>query len=189
MSSSMCNSGSKGPRNTEWAARLIPGVAPHFRGNRKKPLQSLKPEFAPAPPQMQESAKVTKLSLAQTAAALLLPSPLRSRTSRNWLTLITADLAFVTLNWLFIGAVWIRLGHSVVVPVPSSFLGIALLHAALITLLGYSEGLYAENTKLRQQGRILAKSVLWATGLLGVAYCMQGAPTDVIALTFAAGTL
>ena len=49
---------------------------------------------------------------------------------------------------------------------PISLLGIALLHAALITLLGYTEGLHAEGSDLRQQARILGKSVLWATAVL-----------------------
>ena len=68
-------------------------------------------------------------------------------------------------------------------------LGIALLHAALITLLGYSEGLYAAGANLLQRGRTLGKSVLWATVLLCLSYAMQGAPPSSIALVFGAGLL
>jgi len=138
---------------------------------------------------MLECDRATKLRASQTAAALLLPSPLRSRTSRNWLRLVTADFAFVSLNWLLVGAVRVQVGRPVGVPGSSSLLGIALLHAALITLLGYSEGLYAAGTNLPQQLRMLGKSVLWATSLLSLAYSMQGAPPNLIALVFGAGSL
>jgi exopolysaccharide biosynthesis polyprenyl glycosylphosphotransferase len=65
----------------------------------------------------------------------------------------------------------------------------ALLHAALITLLGYSEGLYAAGRVLSEQVRILSKSVLYATILLCIAYHLQGAAAEVSVGIAAAGTL
>jgi exopolysaccharide biosynthesis polyprenyl glycosylphosphotransferase len=190
VSSTVFNPESHGRRGTEWAARLIPGVAPAFRRDQKKLPRSAKPDFARSSAQPQEFAQATKLDFSQTAAALLLPSPLRSRTSRNWLRLVTSDFAFVSLNWLLVGALRVRLGgHAVGILLPLSLLGIALLHAGLITLLGYSEGLYATGANLPQQGRTLGKSVLWATALLSLAYSMQGAPLILIALAFGAGLL
>jgi exopolysaccharide biosynthesis polyprenyl glycosylphosphotransferase len=73
--------------------------------------------------------------------------------------------------------------------VPVSLLGIALLHAALITLLGYSEGLYAGGRDLRRQGLILGKSIVWATTLLCLAYGLQGAPWATSGLFCGAGAL
>ena len=189
VSSSIFNPGPQGTPSTDTAARLIPGVAPTFRRARKRPPQPEQPGFAAPPEQMLECDRATKLRASQTAAALLLPSPLRSRTSRNWLRLVTADFAFVSLNWLLVGAVRVQVGRPVGVSGSSSLLGIALLHAALITLLGYSEGLYAAGTNLPQQLRMLGKSVLWATSLLSLAYSSQGAPPNLIALVFGAGSL
>lgn len=189
LSSSVFNPGPQGTHSADWAARLIPGVAPSFPGNRKKPPQSVKSKFAGPPAQEQEYASAPRLTVSQTAAALFLPSPLKSRTSRNWLRWVTADFALVLLNWLLVGALWVRLGHGVGVPVPSTLLGIALLHAALITLLGYSEGLYASGANLPQQSRTLGKCVLLATALLSLAYSMQAAPATLLALVFGAGLL
>jgi exopolysaccharide biosynthesis polyprenyl glycosylphosphotransferase len=189
LSSSAFRAGPRAAHSTEWAARLIPGVAPAFRRNQKKTPLCVKPDFASSLAETQELAQARKLRLAQTAADLLLPSLLRNRPSRNWLRLVTADFAFIGLNWLLVGAVRVRVGHGSGVLGPSSLLGIALLHAAFITLLGYSEGLYAAGNTLTQQGRSLAKSVLWATALLGLACFMQGAPRSLIALMFAAGLL
>lgn len=149
----------------------------------------MKPNFACPPAPAQENSSTPKLTVSQTAAALLLPTPLRSRTSRDWLRLVTVDFAVVLLNWLLVGAARVRLGHAGAVPVPSTLLGIAVLHATLITLLGYSEGLYSPGTNLPQQLRALAKSVLLATALLSLAYAMQGAPPNLIGHVFGAGFL
>ena len=66
--------------------------------------------------------------------------------------------------------------------------GSRVLHATLITLMGYTEGLYAGGSDLRQQARILGKSVLWATTVLGVAYGLQ-APWTISSLICGTGLL
>jgi FlaA1/EpsC-like NDP-sugar epimerase len=80
------------------------------------------------------------------------------------------------MNWLLIGALLLcfpqmRVFEYVLTPV--SLFGIALLHATLITLMGYNEGLYSGHGDVREQARMLAKSVLWATALLGFALGLQ----------------
>src|SRR3981081_351052 len=100
--------------------------------------------------------------------------------------LMAADFTLVGLNWLFVGAA--SLFSRTMEPLASSsLLGIALLHAALITLLGYSEGLYARGHDLRQQARGLGKATLWATGLLYVSFQMQGAPPSIGGVVCSAG--
>lgn len=188
MASTVLNPDSRSPQGHDWAVRLIPGAAPAFRGSRKKSAQLAGTEFKSLarPAQLAQS---TKSWVSQTATTLL-PSPLRSRTSRNWLRLVTADFALVTVIWLLIGASIVFLGHAGrALLLPRSLLGIALLHASLITLLGYSEGLYSAGAALSQQARTLGKSVLWATALLSLAYAMQGATTNLIGLVFGAGLL
>ena len=115
------------------------------------------------------------------AFSFLVPGPLQGRTAWRWLRSTTADFALVGLDWLLIGAlllatrsvlpsllyVWLGAGA------PASLLGIGLLHAALITLLGHSEGLYLGGRDVRGRARILAKSVLFATVVLSIAYASQ----------------
>jgi exopolysaccharide biosynthesis polyprenyl glycosylphosphotransferase len=108
--------------------------------------------------------------------------------SRSWLRLVTADFAFISLNWLLVGAIQVCLGHSAGL-LPANLLGMALLHAALVTLLGHSEGLYASGVNLPQQRRTLGKCVFWATVLLSFAFSLQGASLNLVALVLAAGLL
>ena len=173
----------------EWAARLIPGVAVPFRGSLKKPSRSLMPKFEfPAEEAWPAPADPATKTFSETALGLILPSPLKTRDRERWLRLMAADFTLVGLNWLLVGAV--SLFTRPLEPLaPSRLLGIALLHAALITLLGYSEGLYARNSDLRQQARGLGKATLWATGLLCVSYQMQGALPSTTAVVCGAGLL
>jgi hypothetical protein len=107
------------------------------------------------------------------------------------------DFALVTLNWLLIGASLVPLrmlfprvwSFAYAAGAPVSLLGIALLHAALITLMGYSEGLRAGDGNLRRQARILGKSIMWATALMCIAYGLQGVPWTVCGLFCGAGLL
>jgi exopolysaccharide biosynthesis polyprenyl glycosylphosphotransferase len=73
--------------------------------------------------------------------------------------------------------------------VPGYLLGIAVLHAALITLLGYTEGLYAPSGDLRRQAKVLSKSVLWATTLLCFVYSLQGTAWTISGLLCGVGGL
>lgn len=112
---------------------------------------------------------------------------------------MVADFTLVGLNWLFVGAVspltqTVFPGTHLFEPVirslpPSKLLGIALLHAVLITLLGYAEGFYARGRDLQQQARALGKTTLWATGLLCVSLQMQGASPSMNDVICSAGLL
>ncbi len=136
-------------------------------------------------------------STPESALALLLPGPLHSRMARRWVRSLAADFALVALNWLLIGALQVPLRwlfphvrlFEYAAGAPVSLLGIAILHAALITLMGYTEGLHTGDGDLRGQARILAKSVLWATAVLCFAYGLQGAPWATCGLFCGAGLL
>ena len=182
MSSSAFNAGAQSPRGVEWAARLIPGGAPAFSENRKRVTQSVKAGFTPPSAQIAEAEPATDWTLSQTAA-LLLP-----RLRLNPLQLIFADFALVALNWLLVGAARSLVGTVAGVLTPSGLLGTALLHAALIALIGHTQGLYSLGS-LPGHARALGKSVLWATALLSVAYFLQGAAPSLIAFVFATGLL
>jgi exopolysaccharide biosynthesis polyprenyl glycosylphosphotransferase len=172
-------------------ARLIPGEVPSFRGGEKKPAHSLRPEeFGTG--KVSEMRAEVQAGPAGNAFVLLMPGPWQSRTAWIWVRSATADLALVGLNWLLIAALLVRfprvrvLGEVAVAPL--SLLGIAVLHATLITLMGYTEGLYAGGSDLRQQARILGKSVLWATTVLCVAYGLQS-PWPISSLICGTGLL
>jgi len=191
MSSPLLNPGRQKTQAVEWA-RLIPGVTPVFRGGRKKPAQSVS-SFATE----SVSEIATGSAVRGNALALLMPGPLQNRMARRWVRTTAADFVLVAVDWLLIGALLVRLrmlwphvrlfGYAAGAPV--SLLGIALLHAALITLMGYSEGLHAGGRDLRRQAHILGKSVVWATTLLCLAYGLQGAPWTTSGLFCGAGVL
>ena len=173
--------------------RLIPGET-HASPAKKKPPHGVRP----FPPQ-----KVPELSSETTASApgpglaFLVPRPLLSRAAWRWLRSITADFALIALNWLMIGALLVPLRglfprvwvFAYAAGAPASLLGVAVLHAALITLMGYPEGLYSRVCNRREQARVLGKSVLWATALLCLAYSLQGAPWARNVLVCGAGSL
>ncbi len=164
-----------------------------FQG-RKKPPQGVRR----SPPQ-----KFRELSTEATATAsgsgfvFLVPKPLLSRAAWRWLRSIAADFALVGLNWLLIGALLVPLrglfprvwAFEYAAGAPAALLGISVLHAALITLMGYTEGLYSGVCSLPEQARVLGKSVLWATTLLCFAYGLQGAPWTRNVLIYGAGSL
>lgn len=136
-------------------------------------------------------------STSETAFRFLTPKPLQGRLATEWAQTMAIDCALVVLNWLAVGAALVPL--RVLFPhrrvfefatgAPASLLGFAILHAALITLLGYTEGLHAPACEFRTQRRILGKSVLLATGLMCLAYRLQGAPWTINLLFCSAGIL
>jgi exopolysaccharide biosynthesis polyprenyl glycosylphosphotransferase len=99
------------------------------------------------------------------------------------------------VNWLLTGALLVPLralfprvrSFAFAAGAPGSLLGLAVLHAALITLLGYTEGLYAEAGDLRQRARILTKSVVLASAVLCLCFALQGAPWTTGALVCGVG--
>jgi exopolysaccharide biosynthesis polyprenyl glycosylphosphotransferase len=127
----------------------------------------------------------------------LMPGPLQDRTAWRWVRCTAADFALVALNWLSIGALLVPLRvwfphvrtFAYAAGAPGSFLGIALLHAALITLVGYAEGLHTEGGDLRSQARILGKSILLSTTLMCCVYGLQGASRATTGLFCGAGLL
>jgi len=189
VSLSLLNPGHQKTPEGEWAARLIPGVGAQFRGSLKKPPRSVRPQFEfPAEEAWPAPADAATKTFSEAALGLIVPGPWEIRDGGRWLRLMAADFTLVGLNWLFVGAA--SLFSRPMEPLASSrLLGIALLHAALITLLGYSEGLYARGNDLRQQARGLGKATLWATGLLCVSFQMQGAPPSIGGVVCSAGLL
>ena len=190
MSSPIPNPARPDPPEVEWA-RLIPGGAPAIQRAGKKPARSVRAvEFA--------AEKVSEISavpasLPGNALVLLVPRPLQSRMALSWLRSTAADFALVGLNWLLIGALGVPFPKvrqfEAVAGAPASLLGIAVLHASLITLMGYTEGLYAGSSALRGQARILGKCVFWATVVLCFAYGLQGAPWGSSCMFGGAGLL
>ncbi len=175
---------------------MIPGATAVPReafGGQKKPPRSVRPA---------ELAEVTELPSQpaighENRLRLLVPGPLQKRTAWKWLRSTATDFALVALNWLLMGAVLVPLRSAFprvrlfeyAAGAPVSLLGIAILHAALITLLSYTEGLYGSGVDLRAEVRILGKSILLATTVLVLAYGLQGFPLVTAALFFAAGWL
>jgi len=180
VSSLFLNAREQKPTAVEWA-RLIPGGRPAFRSGAKKPVQSAR-HFVPDG--ISEIARRVEEDASESPLSLLVPGPLHGRTAWRWAQCTATDFALVALNWLLIGSLLVPLRvffpsvrlFKFAAGAPVSLVGTALLHAALITLMGYSEGLHVGRSDLRQQARILAKSVLWATGVMCVAYGLQGTP-------------
>ena len=191
MSSPFLNPRQQKPPVVDWA-RLIPGESPSFHGG-KKPAQSVRADLAEnvlemgtagAPEQTQKS---------------VAPGPTRDRGARRRVCCVADDFALVVLNWLSIGAILVPL--RVLFPhvrmfeyaagAPGLLLGVALLHAALITLMGYTQGLHADavGRDLWGQTRILKESVLCATTLMCCVYGLQGAPWATCVLFCGAGLL
>jgi len=185
--------GERRAQEVEWA-RLIPGEVPHPGPNARKPplsvrafaLQKIVPLAQPAPPQADSS-----------PWDWLLPGPMLIRGSWRSVRAIAADFALIALNWLLVGALLVPLhllfprvrSFGYAAGSPNFILGIAVLHAALITLIGYSEGLHGAEREPRLQERALGKSVLLATAVMCLTYGLQGAPWTVCALFYGAGCM
>jgi exopolysaccharide biosynthesis polyprenyl glycosylphosphotransferase len=191
VSSPSLNPEQQKPQVVDWA-RLIPGEAPAFRGG-KKPAQSVRTDL------VEQLLEMGTAGAPEKALKSVLPGPMQHRGARRRVCCVVDDVALVVLNWLSIGALLVPL--RVLFPhvrmfeyaagVPGLLLGIALLHAALITLMGYTQGLHpdAGGSDLRGQIRILGTSVLWATVLMCCVYGLQGAPWATSGLFCGAGLL
>lgn len=178
-------------KSTEAWARLIPGEEPFFWGKPKKPSRGVH----------QALREMTSTRVAsernEGALALLLPKPLQKRMAKQWMQSMLMDFALIAISWLAIGALLVPL--RILFPYrrvvqfdagrPLSLLGLAVLHAAFITLIGYTEGLHAKGCDLKTQRRGLAKSVMLATLVLCVGYQLQGAPWSIALLFCVAGCL
>jgi exopolysaccharide biosynthesis polyprenyl glycosylphosphotransferase len=183
------NHGAQRVRNANWA-RLIPGYLPDVNPGKKRP-QSVK--LLP----VRVHGFATSADARESGVAMLVPRPLQSRMGLPWMWSMAADFGFVALSWMLVGGAltliralpvavrWLQASEVAV----ASLLGFSVLHATLITLFGYSEGLRFESMSLAKQGYILGKSVVWATAVLSFAYGMQGAPWFIHGLFCGAGVL
>jgi len=175
----------------DWS-RLIPGATPAFVSQRRKPPQSARsfPEKAAVDFQQQAG------PLRENKLAFLVPRPLNSQAGRPCLRSVAADFALVGLNWLAVGALLVPLRHlfpfvwsfGYAAGSPASLLGVAVLQASLLTLIAHTEGLYSA-TDLHTEKRILVNASLWSTGVLVVAYELEGGPWTRGALCVVAGLL
>ncbi len=110
---------------------------------------------------------------------------------------MAADFVMVALGWLLMGACLVPLravfpwvwSFKYSAGAPMSLLGVAILHAALITLVGYTEGLQREDIDRSLRRWMIAKSVLWATAVLCLGYTLQGASWVTIGLFCIVGVL
>lgn len=178
-------------QGVEWA-RLIPGEGPSGMNVGKKRPQSVQPDTAK---DHQENG--TRDGGIPRKLAALEPRPLQSRLGWKWLRSLATDWALIALNWLIVGALLVGLrelfprvwsfGYAAGAPI--SLLGVAILHAALITLFAYTEGLHGCGSRPRKEAEILAKSIVWATTLLCTAYALQGSPWTISGLICGAGIL
>src|SRR6266496_2454727 len=192
MSSPLVHPGQPKTQVVDWA-RLIPGENP-FRSGGKKPNQSVR---SCTQQKVSEIAREAAAKQPESALTLLMPGPLQSRMAERWVRCMAADFALVSLNWLLIGALLVPLRilfpqvrlFDYAAGAPVSLLGIAVLHASLITLMGYTEGLQAGGRDLRRQAGIIGKSVLWATIVLCFASALQGNLLSIGLLFCGAGLL
>ena len=142
----------------DWA-RLIPGAPPGVQAGVKKPVRSVSSIVSEETPEARPSTIGEKIFA-------LLPAPLRGRMAARWIRSVAADVALVGLNWLLLGALLVPL-HRAFPQVrlfgydagrPFSLLGIAVLHAALIVLMGHIEELYAADRTRSHRVRSLCRA-------------------------------
>lgn len=174
-------------------ARLIPGEVPASRSMFKKPPGSVKPAVLTS----MEPTRTAAAALPESLLTLLAPHPLRSRSAWECLRSIGTDCLLIALNWLSLGVLLLPF-RGMLPDVPlfefalrSSvlLLGVSLLHAALITLLGYTEGLYKSGSDLRAQAKSMGKAVLWGNLVLCFAYGLQGSHWTIACLICIASSL
>jgi exopolysaccharide biosynthesis polyprenyl glycosylphosphotransferase len=173
----------------DWA-RLIPGETPVFSSRGRKPVVK-------GGTSNNAEAIGDHDHLAGKALTLLMPSPLQGSMALAWGRSVAADVALVGLNWLLLGALLVPM-HAMFPRArlfvyaegrPLFLLGIGMLHAALITLMGHVEGLYAAGIDPRAQMRILSKTTIWATTILCSAFALQGAAWAATSLIWIAGLM
>lgn len=193
MSSPYLNPEQAKPAVVDWA-RLIPGESPAFRAGEKKPARSV---------QVQPSVKMPArrgepvAGTQENRLTLLIPGPMRSRMAGMWAGSTAVDFALVVLNWVLIGGLLVPMrrlfptirGFEYAAGAPFLLLGTAFLHAAMITLMGYVDGLHSRGNDLRAQARILGKSILWATTVMCFASGLQGEAGETSGLFFGAGLM
>jgi exopolysaccharide biosynthesis polyprenyl glycosylphosphotransferase len=195
MSSSQLNRSPRQPQTSDWAARLIPGAAGVFRGGTKKAAMRVGANLQPLAARVRTSLRIAS---PENQFAVLPVELLRRPWERNFLSAMAADFALVGVSWLLVAAVFVqlhevfahvRLFEQVAESAGRQVLGIALLHAALITLICHSRGLYAGSGAPRRQAADLGEATVWATVILCVAVRLLGVSAISGSEVCAAGAL
>jgi exopolysaccharide biosynthesis polyprenyl glycosylphosphotransferase len=195
MSSPLLSPRARSPRESDWAARLIPGAAGAFRGDVKKPPLRAGSSFRAVAGRVSPPAQAAPTPA--NPLSLLWPDSFRKLSAETGLSAMAADFALVGVNWLLVGVIFQQLHRvfasllfeNAAATATRQVLGMALLHATLITLLGYSEGLYAGNGGWRSQAAALGKASLWGTVILCIATRLLGASVISSSEVCAAGVL
>jgi exopolysaccharide biosynthesis polyprenyl glycosylphosphotransferase len=111
---------------------------------------------------------------------------------------MAADFALVGVSWLLVAAVFVQFHHvfaharlfeQAAAAAGRQVLGIALLHAALIALIGHARGLYGWSGGLGRQAVDLGEATLGATVILCVAIRLLGVSATSSSEVCAAGAL
>ncbi|MFZ0772309.1 MAG: sugar transferase [Candidatus Sulfotelmatobacter sp.] len=119
---------------------------------------------------------------------------------KNWLRSALKDYVLVMLDWILVAQIYLRIqaafprmpalpgpfGTSAVSP---ALIGVALLHAVLINLLGRPAGAPLVDADLRVQMRALGKAVFWGTLVLSATLQLQGFSVPAAAAVWSAGIL
>lgn len=173
-------------------ARLIPGEITAIRNGARKPPSSVRSRI---PEKRATVAEMPAVIAREDRLAFLLPPPMQGPDAWKWLRAVSLDLVLITFNWLLVEGLLTALRSFFAetrfvmagAEEPMFLLGTGLLQGALITLIGYSGGLYASRREPEQQSRALANSVLWSTALL--AFAWQGNLSARAVMFAASGTL
>jgi exopolysaccharide biosynthesis polyprenyl glycosylphosphotransferase len=177
MSSSVIPDHETYDRRVPPASRLIPGLPFPQAGSARKKPQSVTWDRRYWIDEEAEHLQVPQSP--DTAAAMrraIFPTPAEGGDRYRLVTQVGADFLLTALNLtLLFSIVEARIGAAWTVPLPR--LCTAFIYGALLTLLGYSEGLYRSDTKRETECVILGKVVAWATLLAAGAFCGSGLRT------------
>jgi exopolysaccharide biosynthesis polyprenyl glycosylphosphotransferase len=195
MSSPQLNPSPQQPQSNDWAARLIPGAAGVFRGGTKKCAVRVGANLQPLAARVRTSLRIAS---PENQFAVLPVEAFQTPWVGRGLSAMAADFALVGVSWLLVAAVFVqlhrvfthaRLFEQATESAGRQVLGIALLHATLITLICHSRGLYAGSGALRRQAADLGEAALWATVILCVAVRLLGVSAISGSEVCAAGAL
>jgi exopolysaccharide biosynthesis polyprenyl glycosylphosphotransferase len=157
------------------ASRLIPGLAFGAAPRTRK-----KPQWVQWDQRDREGEEQPESISAPTATTAgtslwhaIAPTP-ESRNRHHLLSRVAADFLLTTICLEVITAALHRWG---MIEWPTSHLGLNLVYGALLTLFGYSEGLYRGDTPRAMEAVILGKVLAWTTVLsTAILYHHGGAP-------------
>ncbi len=192
MSSVLINAANHSTQAAE-CARLIPGDTPSFRPMARNRAPANGP-FAVEKELVSPAHGGADIS--GHALRMFVPGPLQGRMGMRWLKSTAIDFTLVVLSWLILATAlpWLRhlsslSGSGGVTHIPVPLLGAALVHAVLVTMVTYIEGLQIDCSDLRSQVFVLGKAVLWATSVLCLAASLQGMTWVASAMFCVAGLL